>query len=49
MTGDEFRSEISRIHYILLYPSNGHPPIVRPKEDPELVYRGVVYWRGGNI
>ena len=36
-------------NYILLYPSNGHPPIVRPKEDPELVYRGVVYWRGGNI
>lgn len=35
--------------YILLYPSNGHPPIVRPKDDPELIYRGVVYWRGGNI
>lgn len=35
--------------HIILYPANGGPPVVRPKEDPELIYRGMVFWRGGNV
>lgn len=35
--------------HIILYPANGDPPVVRPREDPELIYRGLVFWRGGNV
>ena len=36
--------------FIVLYPANpNHPPVVRPKDDPQLSLRGVVFWRGGNI
>lgn len=35
--------------HIILYPANGGPPIVRPREDPDLIYRGLVFWRGGNV
>lgn len=35
--------------HIILYPANGNPPVVRPREDPELIYRGLVFWRGGNV
>lgn len=36
--------------YITLYPAKTNGiPIIRQKDDLELVLRGVVFWRGGNI
>lgn len=36
--------------HIILYPAKaGHPPVVRPKDDPQLRIIGVVFWRGGGI
>lgn len=34
--------------YIVLYYAKG-VTIVRPQEDPELIFRGEVVWRGGGL
>lgn len=45
-----FREQEPDSDFIVLYPANpNHPPVVRPKDDPQLSLRGVVFWRGGNI
>ncbi len=45
-----FKEQESESDFIVLYPANpNHPPVVRPKDDPQLSLRGVVFWRGGNI
>lgn len=45
-----FREQEPDSDFIVLYPANpNHPPVVRPKDDPQLSLRGVVFWRGGNV
>ena len=45
-----FKEQESDSDFIVLYPTNpNHPPVVRPKDDPQLSLRGVVFWRGGNV
>ena len=45
-----FKEQEPESDFIVLYPANAaHPPVVRPKDDPQLSLRGVVFWRGGNI
>ncbi|CAA9568103.1 MAG: hypothetical protein AVDCRST_MAG86-1267 [uncultured Truepera sp.] len=45
-----FKEQEPDSDFIVLYPANAnHPPVVRPKDDPQLSLRGVVFWRGGNI
>ena len=45
-----FKEQEPDSDFIVLYPTNpNHPPVVRPKDDPQLSLRGVVFWRGGNI
>lgn len=45
-----FKEQEPEGDFIFLYPANAtHPPVVRPKDDPQLSLRGVVFWRGGNI
>ncbi len=45
-----FKEQEPESDFIVLYPANAaRPPVVRPKDDPQLSLRGVVFWRGGNI
>ncbi len=45
-----FKEQEPDSDFIVLYPTNpNHPPVVRPKDDPQLSLRGVVFWRGGNV